>query len=93
MFGDWIPAFIQPHWERYYFHWWHVVPGICGFFLVLLIPWSIANLGSSTVFILLVSSQIVASVFLDIFKNQVAPTSTKIIAIVLVLLGAFFYTK
>jgi transporter family-2 protein len=90
---EWVPAFIRPQWANYQFQWWHLIPGICGFLLVLLIPWSIINLGASIVFLLLVSSQIVLSVLWDVFFNQTQLTLTRILAIVCVLTGAFFYTK
>lgn len=91
--ANWFPDFINPKWANYQFQWWHLLPGIGGFFLVLLIPWSILNLSPGTVFLLLVSSQIVFSILWDFVFNHTPITSTKILSIICVIAGAFFYTK
>jgi len=47
------------------FKWWFVVPGFCGFMLVLGIPWSIQMMGPSKTFILFIVAQIVFSLLAE----------------------------
>lgn len=88
-----LPDFIKPQWQSYQFQWWHLIPGCCGFLLVLLIPWSIQHLGASLVFLLIISSQIVLSIVYDFWFNGIALSISRIFAIILVLAGAFFYVS
>lgn len=49
---------------------WYLIPGACGFFLVLGLPWAFQNLGSGKTFVLLVSSQILFGIFWDYFISN-----------------------
>jgi bacterial/archaeal transporter family-2 protein len=49
------------------FKWWFVLPGLCGFLLVLGIPWSIQIMGPSKTFILFIVAQIVFSLLAEKF--------------------------
>ncbi len=50
-----------------------LIPGICGFILVLGLPWALQNIGPSKSFLLLIASQILASLITDqwIFSQPV----------------------
>lgn len=47
------------------FKWWYLLPGLCGFLLVLGIPWSIQSMGPSKTFILFIVAQIVFSLLAE----------------------------
>ena len=49
------------------FKWWFILPGLCGFLLVLGIPWSIQMMGPSKTFILFIVAQIVFSLLAEKF--------------------------
>ena len=54
---------------------WFVIPGLCGFFLVLGIPWSIQMAGPSKTFLVLIASQIVLGLLYEkLFLDE--PIST-----------------
>lgn len=57
------------------FKWWFVLPGLCGFLLVLGIPWSIQMMGPSKTFILFIVAQIVFSLLAEkfFFESEVSP--------------------
>lgn len=55
--------------------WWFLIPGLCGFFLVLGIPWSIQMAGPSKTFLVLIASQIVLGLLYEkLFLDE--PIST-----------------
>ncbi len=68
--------------------WWFAVPGICGFFIVVGVPWSLQTNGASKTFILLIMSQIVTSLVLDKFIFGTSPSNIKIAGAALAMLGA-----
>lgn len=70
------------------FSWWYCLPGIFGFLLVSGGPWSVARLGASTTFVLLISTQIVMSLVWDLMVEEVSWNSWKISGIIIVWLGA-----
>lgn len=75
------------------FAWTYLIPGICGFFLVVGLPWSIQNLGPSTSFLLLIASQIIASLCLEYFQDAEGVSARKIIGALFVLAGAYLTSQ
>ncbi len=71
-----FPAFLRPGAAGLDVNATLVVPGLCGFVLVLGAPWAMQNVGPSKTFVLLVGAQIVLSVLADkwIFDLDVAWT-------------------
>ncbi len=68
IFPQMLPDYLkQPHSDLYRFKWWFVVPGICGFLIVLGIPWSVQINGPSKTFIMLIASQIILSLLYEKF--------------------------
>lgn len=69
-----------------------VVPGLCGFLLVLGAPWALQKVGPSKTFVLLVGSQIIASVLADRFVFGLELDWTKWLGSAIVLLGVLLVT-
>ncbi len=86
-----FPEFLPPRLSHYEFKLWHLLPGICGFGIVVLTPWSIHHLGAAPVFIFIVSSQILFGFLWDYFMNGVQFSTIKILGLVLVVLGSIVF--
>lgn len=86
-----FPDFFEPKLSQYEFQWWHLLPGVCGFFIVALTPWSIQHLGAAPVFILIICSQILFSSLWDYMVNAVVFSPMKIAGIILVSIGAALF--
>lgn len=65
--------------------WWYILPGIFGFFIVTLIPITIAEIGSFKVFLITICSQLTLSLILDIFIENIPLTPNRIIGALLAL--------
>ncbi len=70
--------------------WWYLIPGLCGFSLVLGLPWSINTIGSGKTFVLLISAQILTGFIWDLAINSQSPGLLKILGGVLTILGSLF---
>lgn len=70
------------------FKWWFVLPGLCGFLLVLGIPWSIQMMGPSKTFILFIVAQIVFSLLAEKFFFDSSVPILKIAGAFLAIAGA-----
>lgn len=69
-----LPEFLRYRDAGTGFEWTFLVPGICGFLLVLGLPWALDNIGPSKSFLLLIASQILSSLVADqwIFAQPVS---------------------
>lgn len=72
--------------------WWYIVPGICGFIIVVGFPLAISYVGAAQVFIIAVAGQCVGSLMWDIFVEHNSPTVLKSVGVFLTLVGAFLTT-
>ena len=70
------------------FKWYFLIPGLCGFFLVLGVPWSLQINGPSKTFILLIVAQIILSLILDKFLFEATISYLKLMGAALVMAGA-----
>jgi len=68
--------------------WWFLIPGLCGFFIVLGVPWSLQNNGPSKTFILLIVSQVVFSLLFEKFVFESSVSILKIVGACVAVLGA-----
>jgi transporter family-2 protein len=87
-FADFIP----PKLSHYEFRFWHLVPGLCGFLIVTLTPWSIKHLGAAQVFILVIGSQILFSSLWDYLVNSITFSPLKLVGLALVAIGATLFS-
>jgi len=88
-----VPEFwrIRPSSEA--FSWTYLIPGLCGFFLVIGLPWAIQNLGPSTSFLLLIASQIMMSLGLEFFQQGWTLSGPKLVGALLVIIGAVLASR
>jgi len=83
-----IPEFLQDRKPTDSFHGSYLIPGICGFFLVLGLPLSMQFLGASTSIILLIAAQILFSVAQEAWTVGLMPSLWKSFGAILVLAGS-----
>lgn len=91
-FSESVPAFLKlPTDSKNIFsieNAWYLIPGLCGFVLVLGIPWSLQNLGSAKTFIILIVSQIILSLLAEKFYFQNEVSLLKMAGALVALVGA-----
>lgn len=86
-----FPEFLPPRLSHFEFKMWHLIPGICGFGIVLLTPWSIQHLGAAPVFILIISSQLILGSLWDYFVNNVYLSPIKLLGLLFVMIGSYLF--
>lgn len=72
--------------------WWYLIPGICGFLIVIGFPLAISYMGAAQVFIIAIAGQCVGSLLWDVFIEQNSPTLLKSVGVLFTLVGAFLTT-
>ena len=90
---QYVPGFLQPKASDIPFSWVYIVPGICGFFLVLGLPWALEKIGPSNAFLILIATQIVVSLAIEGYRTQSLPHSLKMTGAVLVIIGGMLVAK
>ena len=88
-----VPEFFQIQKPTENFKLSYLIPGTCGFLLVMGLPWSIQTLGPSTSFVLLITAQIILSVILEATTSAAPPSLWKALGALLVLAGATLVAK
>jgi len=73
--------------------WWHFLPGIFGFIIILCIPISISKLGALNSFLILVTSQLLVSGLWDHFVEGINVSWTRATGACLAIVGAWLATK
>ena len=84
---DSAPEFFQGDFRWASLRWWMIIPGICGFAVVIGIPWAIPQLGAAKVFVGIVAAQLLGSVLWDALFEDRTPTTLKIVGVVTTLIG------
>lgn len=67
---------------------WYLIPGLCGFFIVVGVPISLFQVGPTKTFIILIVSQIVFSLVMEKFISGDTPGFLKIAGGILAVIGA-----
>ncbi|MCA9507979.1 MAG: DMT family transporter [Myxococcales bacterium] len=70
------------------FRLWHVLPGLMGLSLVLMVPLTMKNIGAFSTVLAMLAGQIITSFVIDITINQQAFSLARFTGLVLALLGA-----
>ena len=70
------------------FTWWYLIPGLLGCILVFGGPWAISRWGAVHTFILIISAQLLASLFWDMYIETIPVSTLRIVGIMLAWLGA-----
>lgn len=71
------------------FHWWFLLPGICGFLIIFISPMLIRELGAFTTVLALICGQIVTSLLLDATTQGIAITTPRLAGLALAVAGAY----
>lgn len=74
------------------FQLWWLIPAFLGICFVVGLPWAFSNLGALKVTILLIASQMIASVLWDIFYEKIPLNTMKILGIVFSLFSVLTIT-
>jgi transporter family-2 protein len=85
---DFFPDFLRVRTGMRSIPLWYLIPGICGFVLVLGLPWAFNNLGSAKTFILLVAAQVLFSLVWDFFISEIPLSKPVFAGAALTLVGA-----
>ena len=83
-----LPDFLAPKESLRGLKWQHLLPGLFGFFLVLGLPWSLKVNGPAKTFILIVSTQVIISLWLQMSQTGIPLKMTQILGAVFSILGA-----
>lgn len=82
-----LPEFLQIKSSESSFQWKYILPGFCGFLIVLSIPWSLVKIGPANTFVLAVAAQIVLGLVVESIDQQSLPGIMKLSGAALVLVG------
>lgn len=88
-----FPDFFQPKISTDPLNWSYLIPGVCGFLVVLGLPWSLQKLGASNSFLILIAAQIVVSLLLEIYRTQSLPHGLKLAGALLIIAGGALVVK
>jgi len=70
------------------FEWWYLIPGVIGFFLVLLVPLAIMEVGTLPVFLGIIAGQIVVSIVWDAYYENIPVNTIRVAGALLTFMGA-----
>ena len=73
--------------------WWHFVPALCGFLIILGIPLSIGKVGALSTFLLIIASQIVVSGMWDRFVEGMTLSWTRVLGAFVTMVGVWLASK
>jgi len=85
----------QGHWLEHLrsrevsWHWWYLVPGLCGFYIVMMLPMVIAKAGASKAFVLFIAAQLIFSAGWDYLIEGIEVSPQQIIGVMIVFIGSF----
>jgi transporter family-2 protein len=72
---------------------WFLVPGICGFLLVVGAPWSLSRFGAVQTFTLLISAQLATSLFWDRLVEGIAISPMRAIGVAVTWIGVLLAVR
>ncbi len=75
------------------FKWWYIIPSICGFIIITGIPFGISKIGAVKVTVLIVTGQMLTSIFWDVMVEKIPLNSMKALGIFFSMLSIFFTLK
>lgn len=85
-----LPSGFQFQWGAQGFKFWYVLPGLFGLTLILGAPWCIARWGATYTFVLLISSQVVASILWDLKVENLSISRQRLVGAGLAWIGVLF---
>ena len=91
-FKDSIPQMFYNRGTWADFKWWFILPGLFGFFIVVLIPWTIAKIGALRVMLLVIIAQIITSTLWDLWVEKIPLTTPRVLGSIITLIGVAITT-
>lgn len=79
------------HWRD--LQWWWLLPGLCGFLLVLGAPYAITRIGALRVYIGVVTAQMIVSMVWDGYVEKVPTSPARIAGAALMIIGVWLTAK
>lgn len=74
-------------------HWWYVVPGLLGFFMLMVMPGAIAKIGVTQVFVLLLAGQLLTALVWDKWVEGMSISLSRIAGVSLVFVGSWLSSR
>ena len=74
------------------FSWWFLIPGIAGLIIVAGMPWVIIKIGAFKMIVVVVATQLLVSMFWDLWVEKIPVNSMRIVGAVMAFAGAFLAT-
>tara|TARA_Y100000590_G_scaffold338884_1_gene386226 strand:- start:1496 stop:1942 length:447 start_codon:yes stop_codon:yes gene_type:complete len=93
IFPQFFPAGFKQQGEAGAFHLWYLIPGFLGFFLVMGIPWALTRMSALEVFVIMILSQLVVSLFWDTYFESIDLSLNRILSLVFAGLAAYFLNR
>jgi uncharacterized membrane protein YdcZ (DUF606 family) len=94
LFGpEQLPDIFRPRPGLPPFSWYNLIPGLLGFFIIATAPWSIARVGATKVFIMVIMAQIVTSILWDYLAESTMIQPVRLIGAGLVAVGAYLAVR
>ena len=81
LFPTLFPGFFKLSSAFTQFKWWYFLPGLFGFFLVMMLPIAISQLGATKTFIYLIIAQMLSSLIWDMYQESTPLTLIRVIAV------------
>lgn len=73
--------------------WWYVVPGLLGFFMLMVMPGAIAKIGLTQAFLLLLAGQLFAALVWDRWIGGMSISLSRIAGVSLVFVGSWLSSR
>lgn len=78
-------------WSDY--KWWYVIPGLCGFLIIVGIPFSIGKIGALNTFLVIIASQIIVSGAWDRIVEGMTLSWTRMLGAFVTMIGVWLASK
>lgn len=75
------------------FHWWYILPGLCGFLLVFLVPLMIKHMGAFPVILTMLLGQVTTGFLWDVFAQGSSISMERVLGLLLAMAGAYLSFK
>lgn len=83
-----VPEFMFDKAPFQKWYWWILIPGICGFIIILGLPWLIAEIGATKTIVLAIAGQIISSLLWDWLVEKMPINTWRIVGSLVTFLGA-----
>jgi len=88
LYPEYFPEIFRQKGSLSGFSLWYLVPGLCGFSIVVGMPWGIQKFGALRVSLLFIAAQILTSIIWDASVEGRPVTSPRVLGTLLTLIGA-----